>query len=414
LLLDAAAVAPTDPARQKADDEEAMTQAGAARDPLLEVEAISDAMDDADLSAREALMPVLRAAVRRGGETPELRRGLAAAETRFAILGGKWDDARAGCARTLALVADPQERARFAARCACDIPLQARDYKAALAGCQQAYDDARKTSGDDSPEAAELRRLTAAALERTGRIDDAIALLRDNVGHLAALYGDDSEELVTTLEDLGKFLNESRHDADARDVLVRALAILERTGRARGQAHFRVLAILANIDAGLDRSDDAVREIGEAVAEGAQFLGPDNPELATLLGNQGQVLSYVPAQRPAAHAAYQRAAAILQKTSPKGPMVALIEYSDAALLYQEDDYATALLMAKDALARFIAIGNPANVALGHRLLGDIYKEIHRKPDALVELEAARASYLQLGDAGKTGLATVDKRIAELR
>jgi tetratricopeptide (TPR) repeat protein len=412
LIVHANAVGPTDVTRKRADLAEAIAEAGASRDPMVEIDAIIDALDDDDKSGREALMPVLRAAVKRGGDTRELRRSLAVAELRVELLAGHWKEAHAACDRALALSGDPHQIARLQEQCSCQIALQERAGPAAVTGCRAAYEAARRDGGDDSPAAAALLSRLGSALERVGKAEEAEASYREAVTRLEALYGPDSELVVAALADWGLLQSEEQHNDQARATLVRARDILDRTGRTDGRLHYGVLSTLAGIDSDLGRTDDAVREINLAVVEGEKFLGPDHPDLATLIANQAQVLAPIKSQRAAAIVAYQRALAIIQKVQPDNPLVGLIELAYGSLLVDGQDYAAASPIAEDAVARLGKSGNPAYVAEANRVLGNIDLALHRSADARAHLRAARAGYVELGAVND--VKAIDKQLAQLR
>lgn len=186
-------------------------------------------------------------------------------------------------------------------------------------------------------EGLEWGRHAEAALGRVASDPDVLAPLHNNLGgvhyrlgdfeeahrrfELAAelwsdLYGDDSVEVATALDNVGAVLGELARPEPALEAIARALAIHERHG---GPQHPDVAISLhnsANILEKMGRYDEARPQLERALAIRIAAFGEDNHFVAQSLNSLGR-LSSIATDYDAAVEYYQRAADIIAKTLPE-------------------------------------------------------------------------------------------------
>ncbi len=412
-LLHGRTLAATDPRTARAELDDALTDAAAARDPGLEAEValatlvIAATFESVDRI--DALLPTVRAAVTRAGEPRPLAAALARVESEAYMRLGRAEPARSACSRVTSL-AEPSRVALDTARCACKLALIVRD-RAAAEACEQELVQTRTAFGATHPRTADVAHNWITALVRVGRAKEAEAAARANVALLTSLYGRDSAHVVVALQLLSVTQDRLDQLAASRGTLEEALAISDRVLGLDSPGRAGLLMELA--DRALAQKDRAAIQLADSgLAASERLLGPEHSDLAVALITHAKAIALDPAQIPRSIESWRRGIALAEKNAgPQSLVLASILSSYAYFLATHDRSQEALEPAKRSVPIFEVIGESVSAARTEGLIGEIYIDLKKPAEARPWFVKSRARFATLGDGYQDELANAERLLA---
>jgi len=197
-----------------------------------------------------------------------------------------------------------------------------------------------RSSGAEHPDTARILIGLARARQAVGQLDQAESLYRQAIAIRIKALGPDDPRVAEGLDYLAQmlFLEEGR-SAEAEPLLVRALAIQEKTASADID-HSRTLQLLGNLNArrlswsvetgrSRDASDELKRRYDqaeqyykEALALSEQALGPEHSQTASILNDMALLYCDEGRYHEARQLALQAEAALEKSLAPDHPQVA--------------------------------------------------------------------------------------------
>jgi tetratricopeptide (TPR) repeat protein len=248
-----------------------------------------------------------------------------------------------------------------------------------------------KVRGPEDLDAANALNDLGGAYRVAGRYADALAAHRRALQIRETVLGPHHPFVASSLLNLGNVYHSQGQPAAAQPFYERALAIRERALGESPRVAEALVASAENLEA-LGRGEEALAQLGRALAIQEKTIGADHADTATTLVATGDALLALGRAEPAL-AAYRRALAIREQAlGPEDADVAASCYAIAMALLELGHGAEA----EPQLQRALAIDTKVSGADGAQLafdltgLGRTYLALGRAPAAIAPLERALA------------------------
>ncbi len=399
LAFEAAFADDRDRDARKRQLEQALVEATRARDRHLQAEItlrlLEHAIEDRNLPAMEATLPLARAAVT-GSEDVALRRNFAALEARALTRQHRPADALAACTRLEDFEPAPHARAQA---CRCQVYLNAVKLADSRLQCAAALEAVEAVHGKDSAASYEALSSLAIIHSRYGDYEQSRALRERSNRLVERLFGPDSEERALARYLTGTLYQSMSKPEDAKREIEAALAVWTRLHTRPTQWVANAQMLLAEIRGMLGDAVGGANDADRALTAIEAALGPNHPEVVTLLIKHG--FSNLAAGRlEVALASFTRGATLAEQSYGASNMVfGLALVSRAQILVMLDRAREALAPAERGLSIVTASQTaPFNQASAHGVLGKARLATGDRAGGRAELIIARDMFRGLAGA----------------
>ena len=259
---------------------------------------------------------------------------------------------------------------------------------AALELARNAFADAVRLPADDRDRLA-VESSLGALMGLAGKPEEARTRLRRVLAAQRRLFGDDSEDVLVTIDNLSSVDIDTAHLEEARPLLEELLA---KRRRQYGDEHSKTIdAIngLAIVALEQKRYADAEKLLAPQLPMLERVFGKDHPLTMRLVSNLGGAIRQQ-GRNEDARPYYERVVALARKLyGPTNPATVVAESNLSLLLRDAGDLAAAEAHARTAMKDSdVAFGDNAMRAIMHRELATILVRERQFDDAETELAKA--------------------------